>query len=52
MIYSIGVRGVAYRVAGLALTLVFAVAANMRPLEAFRDLEDDPWARHMLRYLP
>lgn len=52
IIYSLAVRGMAYKAAGLALTLVFAAVANMRPLEAFRDLEKDPWAKPMLEYLP
>jgi hypothetical protein len=52
MIYSLSTRGLAYRAAGLALTLVHVVVANMRPLEAFRDLEKDPWASAMLRYTP
>ena len=51
IIYSLGVRGLAYRAAGLALTLVYAVITNMKPLEAFRDLEGDPWASTMLQYL-
>ncbi|BES80963.1 hypothetical protein [Pyrodictium abyssi] len=44
IIYSLAIRGLAYRIVGAALGLLYVVIFNHYPREAFRDLfEEDPW---------
>ncbi|HID42081.1 MAG TPA: hypothetical protein EYP33_08030 [Pyrodictium sp.] len=44
IIYSLAIRGLAYRVVGTALMLLYVVVFNRYPERVFRDiLEEDPW---------